>query len=81
MHKIPMKSICKILILLLWVLSLTLTLLSCVGGKDDQEDDSWMAADDGTVERQKAMRQQQFNHDDDENAYQSSERIQLPIIP
>ena len=76
-----MKSICKILILVVLTLSLLLTLLSCNGQKQE-EDDSWAQVDVTEPGARDYARKQKFTDDSDDTSYQNEEkRVDLPTIP
>lgn len=77
-----MKTVCKTLVLLLLVLSLVLTLLSCTSKKENEtDDDGWMKEDVSTDTDKYAHAQQRFDDSDSDGAYQSSERVTLPLVP
>ena len=75
-----MKSICKILILVVLTLSLLLTLLSCNGQKQE-EDDSWAKVDVTDTGEREYARKQQFAEDDGDSYQNDEKRLDLPTIP
>lgn len=76
-----MKSICKVLILVLLTLSLLFALLSCNEQKQE-EDDSWAKVDVTEPGARDYARKQKFTDDSADTSYQNEEkRVDLPTIP
>ena len=76
-----MKTIWKTLILVVLTLSLVVALLACTNKEDPYDDDSWMKDDVSTEDEGNVAHKAETDDEENANAHQSSERVNLPTIP